>query len=179
MRRRTIPVVLVAAAFAAILALSGCGANLDRDVEIKGMNISVPSDWMQKAAKGNDESSGAVTFEKFVEDADDEDYTAIVIDYDKRSGKDPQSAQEALAKMQQRMEDKQGVVLWSVDEEDTRIIDGAKVTDFEYSFEKAIDHVSKKYEYQTAYVFDGKMTYQISVYGDDVSLDAIVDSIEL
>lgn len=68
---------------------------------------------------------------------------------------------------------------WSIDDENDEIIDGAYVTTYEYSFDKEIDHVSKTYEYKTAYVFDEDMAYEISVYGDEAAISDVVGSIEL
>lgn len=179
MKKNTFVVALCAMGLAAALALAGCGASLDRDVDVAGMAVSVPSDWQEKVANGNDAVQGTVTYEKFVEDTDDEAYTAIVVNYAQPSDGAATSADEAMNLKRQQAEQEYGVVNWLIDDEDTQIIDGAQVTTYEYSFDKEIDHVSKKYEYKTVYVFSTNMTYEISVYGDDVAIADVVKSIEL
>ena len=179
MKKSIFAVALCAAGLVAMLPLAGCGANLDRDVDVAGMTVSVPSDWAQQAADDNTDTQGSVTYEKFVEDADDEAYTAIVISYQQSSDALAANADQALALKQQGLEEDFGVTNWLVDDEDTKIIDGAEVTTYKYSFEKEIDHVVKEYEYQTAYVFAGDMTYEISTYGDGVAIGDVVNSIEL
>lgn len=59
-----------------------------------------------------------------------------------------------------------------------QVIDGAKVTTYEYSFEKVIDHVTQKYEFKTAYVYTPIMHFEIQVYGDAASINDVVKSIE-
>ena len=176
--KKPILVALCGAAFTALLALTGCGANLDRDVDVQAMQLSVPSDWEQRTAEGNTETQGSVAFEKYTDD-DDDPYTAIVISYKALADDIPANAQEAIALKQQEMEAEGGVELWSIDEEKTEIVDGAQATTYEYSFEKEIDHVRKKYEYQTAYVFTENMLYQLSVYGSDASIGSVMESVEL
>lgn len=169
---------LAGAALTVMLALSGCGASLDRDVDVQGMTLSVPSNWAQEIAEGNTDAQGTVTFEKATDDEDDP-YNAIVARYEAAGDETPADADAAIALKQQELESEQGVVRWSIDDENDEIIDGAYVTTYEYSFDKEIDHVSKTYEYKTAYVFDGDMAYEISVYGDEAAIGDVVGSIEL
>ena len=178
MKKQVITAALCGAALVATLGLAGCGASLDRDVEVQGMTLSVPSDWAQEADDSNTDTSGTVAFEKATDDEDDP-YTAIVVRYEASADDAPANAQEAIALKQQTMEDEQGVTRWSIDEESDEIIDGAHATTYEYSFDKEIDHVSKTYEFKTAYVFDEGMIYEISVYGDDAPIDKVMESVEL
>lgn len=179
MKKNLFTVALCAMGLTVSLALAGCGASLDRDVDVAGMTMSVPSDWQEKISDDNDEAKGTVAYEKYVEDTDDEAYTAIVVRYAQPSEGVAASADEAIALKRQQAEQEYGAINWIVDDKDTQIIDGAEVTTYEYSFEKEIDHVNKKYEYKAAYVFATGMTYEISVYGDDVAIADVVKSIEL
>ena len=74
------------------------------------------------------------------------------------------TAQEAIALKQLQAEKEFGAINWDIDKEESSVIDGSQVTKYEYSFEKEIDHVTKKYEYKTIYVFNSSMCYEISVY---------------
>lgn len=91
----------------------------------------------------------------------------------------PRTAAEAIAAKQASLEKEQGVIAWSIDDEKTQVIDGAQVTTYEYSFVKEIEEERRKYEYRTVYVATPAMMYEISVVGDAVSAEALIDTIEL
>ncbi len=120
---------------------------------------------------------GNVAYRDVDEDNEDE-HNAITVSYLPLAKSPVKSAQEAIALKQLQAEREFGVINWDIDKEKSSVIDGAQVTKFEYSFEKEIDHVTKKYEYKTVYVFNAGMCYEISVYGGAASLDDVVNSIE-
>ncbi len=88
------------------------------------------------------------------------------------------TAAEAIAAKQARLEKEQGVIAWSIDKDKTRVVDGAQVTSYEYSFVKEIDGERRKYEFNTIYVVTPDMMYEISLVGSAVSPDALIDTIE-
>lgn len=98
---------------------------------------------------------------------------------EKKNSKIPRTAQEALEQKRAELEKEHDVIAWSIDEEKTRVIDGAQATTYEYSFVKEIDGVKHKYECFVAYVISPNMFYEIEVAGNKANLNAIVDSIEL
>ena len=165
-------------ALASALGLAACGASLDREVEIQGMMMSVPSNWAEHASDENTDDAGVIAYEKFSDD-DDAPYTAIVVRYDRITEDSPATAEEAIDRVRQEAEADLGVTGWDIDEEKSEIIDGAQATTYEYSFEKEIDRVRKSYEYKKAYVFAAGTIYEISVYGDEASMADVVGSIEL
>ncbi len=118
----------------------------------------------------------SVTYRDVDEDNEDE-RNAITVSYLPLAKSPAKTAQEAIALKQLQAEREFGVVNWDIDKEKSSVIDGAQVTKFEYSFEKEIDRVAKKYEYRTVYVFNASMCYEISVYGSAASVDDVVDSI--
>lgn len=117
-------------------------------------------------------------------DALEDDSQETVID-DESLGKTanispaPRTAAEAIAAKQSKLEKEHSVIAWSIDEEKTRVIDGAQVTSYEYSFVKEIAGERRKYEYKTIYVVTPAMMYEISIVGGAVSADALIDTIEL
>lgn len=121
-------------------------------------------------------SGASVTYRDVDEDNEDE-RNAITVSYLPLAKSPAKTAQEAIALKQLQAEREFGVVNWDIDKEKSSVIDGAQVTKFEYSFEKEIDRVAKKYEYRTVYVFNASMCYEISVYGSAASVDDVVDSI--
>lgn len=58
--------VRVAALLALFLAiggvLAGCGASLDREVEVQGMTLKVPSGWLEVTGKDNDDLAGTMRY---------------------------------------------------------------------------------------------------------------------
>lgn len=129
------------------------------------------------AAASSVTPGGNVAYRDVDEDNEDE-HNAITVSYLPLAKSPVKSAQEAIALKQLQAEREFGVINWDIDKEKSSVIDGAQVTKFEYSFEKEIDHVTKKYEYKTVYVFNAGMCYEVSVYGGAASLDDVVNSIE-
>lgn len=172
--------------------LAGCGANLDREVTVQGMTIEVPGNWLESPDDDNDETHGTVSFTDEDEDLDeDETGNSITIGYEKLTNENRPSVameeagmplqSEAAAALAQRRDDLEreyGVSTWSIDEEKSRVIDGAQVTTYEYSFVKDIEGVRRTYEYDIVYVVTPDMMYEIFIVGDKVSASALVDTIE-
>ncbi len=172
--------------------LAGCGANLDREVTVQGMIIEVPGNWVEGLGDDNDELRGTYDFADEDEDLDeDETGNSITISYEKLTNKNrPSVAMEeagtpmqseaaaALAQRRGELEREYGVSAWSIDEEESRVIDGAQVTTYEYSFVKDIEGVRRTYEYDIVYVVTPDMMYEILIVGDKVNAGALVDTIE-
>ena len=113
-----------------------------------------------------------------VDEDNDDEYNAISVTHLPLTSCAAKTAQEAIALKQLQAEKEFGAINWDIDKEKSSVIDGSQVTKYEYSFEKEIDHVTKKYEYKTIYVFNSSMCYEISVYGNAASVDDVVNSIE-
>ena len=113
-----------------------------------------------------------------VDEDNDDEYNAISVTHLPLTSCAAKTAQEAIALKQLQAEKEFGAINWDIDKEKSSAIDGSQVTKYEYSFEKEIDHVTKKYEYKTIYVFNSSMCYEISVYGNAASVDDVVNSIE-
>lgn len=172
--------------------LAGCGANLDREVTVQGMIIEVPGNWVEGLGDDNDELRGTYDFADEDEDLDeDETGNSITISYEKLTNENrPSVAMEeagtpmqseaaaALAQRRGELEREYGVSAWSTDEEKSRVIDGAQVTTYEYSFVKDIEGVRRKYEYDIVYVVTPDMMYEILIVGDKVNAGVLVDTIE-
>lgn len=205
MKKRASLIALCALSLTTACILTGCGASLDREIAVEEMTMKVPSNWVETSdeetsvltisrleapsagsAAGVAEPGAAapsaagpgasVTYRDVDEDNEDE-RNAITVSYLPLAKSPAKTAQEAIALKQLQAEREFGVVNWDIDKEKSSVIDGAQVTKFEYSFEKEIDHVAKKYEYRTVYVFNASMCYEISVYGSAASVDDVVDSI--
>lgn len=198
----------LAAAFAltafAACALAGCGASLDREVTVQDITFKVPKTWLE--SPGGNGSSGAVVFTEDNEDLDeDETGNSLTISYEKlgaptaavveeqvgaaeqegevieEEGAKPvaRTAAEAIAAKQADLEKKYGITAWSIDKEKSKVIDGAQVTVYEYSFVKDIEGQKRKYESKAAYVVTTDTLYEIAVVGDKADINGVVDSIEL
>ena len=178
MKKKFLTLAICALGTAMVFALAGCGANLDRDVTIQNMSLSVPSNWEEKPSDSNSDTSGNIWFEDVDEDNDEDVFNAIYVTYQKVDLSDTSTAKQALDAKQAKLESDYGITNWDVDDSNEQVIDGAKVTTYEYSFEKVIDHVTQKYEFKTAYVYTPIMHFEIQVYGDAASINDVVKSIE-
>ena len=159
--------------------LTGCGTSLDRDVAVQGMNIKVPSEWAETAPDTNNEAEGVYYYEeKDDEQSEEETPNRIVIQYEMLSQAPYKTAAEAMEANRIRFEEEYGVTYWSIDEEDHKIIDGAQVNLYKYSFIKEIDSIRQKYEGQIIYVYSADMCYTIAVYGDGADAAKLIDAIE-
>lgn len=171
--------VRVAALIALVLAvggvLAGCGANLDREVEVRGMALKVPSSWLEVTGKENDDLVGVMRYV----DTDEDERNAVVVAYDLRPESMEETAEQDIMAKRAWAEDELGATEWEDEEVRSLVVDGAQVSVYEYSFEKEIDSISCKYEYAVAYVYGETEHYQIRVIGNAASLDSVVDSIEL
>ena len=161
-------------------SLVGCGVNLDREVTVQDMTFKVPSNWVETINRDNNDDQGYVSFidedEKLKED---QTANRIVVAYNKITRESSlTTAAEALADKQTKLEKNQDITAWSIDDEETRVIDGAQVTLYQYSFVKEIDNVKRAYEYRSVYVFTPSMRYESDVIGDGVSESGLVDTIE-
>lgn len=183
-RRKIVSLLFIACAIASAGLLSGCGANLNREITVQDMIIEVPSDWLETLGPDNDEESGAFFFAEESDDLDDDETpNTIAIDYralddDSEDDEGPLSASEAMAVKRADTEREFGVTAWDIDKEKSKVIDGAQVTTYEYSFVKEIEGVRRTYEYATAYVFTIDTVYEISVTGGKVDINKLVDTIE-
>lgn len=179
MKRRSLTLAACALAAAMALLLAGCGASLDRDVDVQGMTISVPSGWAEDPDDDNGEDRGSVWYTDIDEDKEEGAFDAIRISYQRVDVTDQSTAADALEQRRAELEGDYGTINWEVDDSSEQVIDGAQVSMYEYGFDKEIDHVTNTYDYKIAYVYTPAMHYEIQVYGSAASIDDVVGSIEL
>ena len=153
------------------------GANVDGEAAATAVEVGQPASQTIPDAPSGVKTGGTVMYRDVDEDNDDE-YNAISVTHLPLTSCAAKTAQEAIALKQLQAEKEFGAINWDIDKEKSSVIDGSQVTKYEYSFEKEIDHVTKKYEYKTIYVFNSSMCYEISVYGNAASVDDVVNSIE-
>lgn len=131
--------------------------------------------------------TAAVVEEAVVEDAETAEQEGEVIEEEgakpaeKAESAKPiaRTAAEAIAAKQADLEKRYGITAWSIDKEKSKVIDGAQVTVYEYSFVKDIEGQKRKYESKAAYVVTTDTIYEIAVLGDKADINGVVDSIEL
>lgn len=179
MKKKLLAILVCAASATMLVALTACGANLDREVTVQNMTLSVPSNWAEEPNDSNTDNKGSVWFEDVDVDKDENDFDAIYVSYQKVDTSDTSTTKQAIEAKQEKYESDFGITNWDIDDETEQVIDGAKVTIYEYSFKKAIDNVTQKYEYKIAYVYAPSMHYTIQVYGDAASINDVINSIEL
>ena len=159
--------------------LTGCGTDLDREVNVQGMNVEVPSEWAETVADGNSEEKGVLYYEEKSDDmGDDETANKIIIQYETLDMSEYKTAAEAIEALRLDLEEEYGITYWNIADEDLTIADGAQVSLYEYSFIKEINNIKEKYEGRIIYVYSANMCYTIEVCGDEVDAAKLVKSIE-
>lgn len=111
--------------------------------------------------------------------APEQDAEAVIPSTEPKADKvEARTAAEAIAAKQADLEKKYGITAWSIDKEKTKVIDGAQVTVYEYSFVKDIEGQKHKYESKAAYIVTTDTIYEIASVGDKADINGVVDSIE-
>lgn len=163
--------IAAATALVAALALVGCsgsGVQLDREVEVGGMTLSVPSDWVEN---GYDDSSDYLDAEygsrTFVQNPDEIESIGIAVSYSSISlDETPEESFKST---------------YGDDVEyelaDEMVIDGVKTYVYAFPYTSPVSGEDKvRYE---AYLYQYDMHYEIAVYGDAVSIDDVLETVDL
>ncbi|WP_269478101.1 hypothetical protein [Hominibacterium faecale] len=177
--KKTISVILVLTLVLGMSSiLTGCGSSLNREVSIQGMTLKVPSEWAETSQDGNDEEKGIIYYEEKKDEQDeDETVNRIIIKYQNLKKAPYKAAAEAIEAEHKNIESNHGTIFWSIDNENSKTIDGAQITAYEYSFLKEINGIRQKYEGQIIYAYSVDTCYEIAVYGDGVSTDKIMGTL--
>lgn len=162
---------VAAAALVSVLALAGCagsGVKLDREVEVGGMTLSVPSDWVEN---GYDDSNDFLDTEygsrTFVQNPDEIESVGIAVYYSNISlDETPEESFKST---------------YGDDVEyelaDEMVIDGVQTYVYEFPYTSPVSGEDKvRYE---AYLYQYDMHYEITVYGDAVSIDDVLETVDL
>lgn len=163
-RRRTFAV----AALVCALALSACaigGVQLDRDVTVGGMSLSVPSNWVED--RSDSDSSGSVSFTSTDEDA----FGILSVSYS--SPPNDGSLDDIMADWESLIEGLGAKYEWELVDES--VIDGARCYVCDFSVEN--DDVT--IEGADIFVRSSVTDYRIILYGDQISVSALLDTISL
>lgn len=162
----------VAAAMAATLVLVGCGGagvDLDREIEVGGMTLSVPSGWVEDGDDHSYETSEAnFGYRTFMEDPDGiESQNAISVSYSNLSL--DQTPEEAI------------VELYGDDAEyelvDETVIDGVQTEIYEFPYKSIV--TGEDLKRREAYVYGYDMHYEISVAGDALSMSDVLETVDI
>lgn len=164
---------IAAFAMTGLLALAGCsagGVKLDREVEIDGLTMRVPSEWVED---GNDSEFGFGS--RTYESSDENDYGCIYVTYSELEDDDP-SPDEDMEDTKEFMENDLDTGDYSYSKVDETVIDGAECTTYEVesTTTKALGEDSKT----IIYVDSMDTRYVIDIIGD-VDLGSFMDSLSL
>lgn len=164
---RRVGVVL---AIAASLALIGCGAQgvrLDREVTIEGLTMSVPSGWVEDGEDNEleiiDSKYGSRTYES--PDSSSESQDMIAVNYSTTSENDPETADEFMEEFYSEM--------YTYKKVEETVIDGSECTVYDVT----MDGVGLSHT--IALIYGRSMDYTIYVYGDEVSMDSILETVSI
>lgn len=156
---------IVAAAAVVTLALAGCasqGVELDREVEVAGLTVSVPSDWVEDRSEeyAYDYGFGSRSYESG--DPDGDDYGRIDLYYSESSNETPESYIEGLYG--------EGM---DYEIEDGPVVDGVQTKVCEYLFEDS------DAELTDVFIYGPEMHYRISLYGGMIDAERILETVEV
>lgn len=160
MRRRILAVAAVAA-----LALVGCssqGVELDREVEVAGLTVSVPSGWVEDRSEDYADDYGFGTRSYESGDPDSDDYGRIDFYYSESSDETPESYIEGLYGKGMDYEI-----------EDGPVIDGVQTQVCKYLFEDSDTELTD------VFIYGPDMHYRISLYGEAIDAERILETVEL
>lgn len=164
--------VAVAALF--FLGLFGCsssGIALDREVEIAGLTMGVPSTWVQENDVPEYGNYGSADF---IDSTDEDSLNRIYVFYSDRD--EDESVEDLAEESLSVWEDLYEGIETKVILEDERVIDGSECVT--YSFVAFRD--GKEMPVVTEiFITSPAMTYKISAYGDSVSIDEMLETISI
>lgn len=167
---------IAAIGIAAILsaAIAGCSASgvaLDREVDVHGLIMSVPSTWVEDESDnsiGDETKFGHTVFEN----TESETYEQITVSY---SNVDlDETLSEITAEEEEGWESMADAHDFECSSIDTFVVDGVEVT----TYDKCLYIEGELAEqWQAARFMGSDMHYEIDVHGDSVSLDDLLETI--
>lgn len=161
--------VFAAAALVAVLALAGCSSSsvqLDREVEVGGMTLNVPSDWVEDGDDTDyDFSDHVFGHRSYSYDTDNESERSYISVFYSNVDLD-ETPDESIASIYGDGMDYEVV--------DEPVIDGVKTQVVKYLFDG--NSGTSMYE---AFVYGFDMHYEITVVGDKVSIDDVLETVDL
>lgn len=164
---------IAAFALAGLLALAGCsagGVKLDREVEIGGLTMRVPSGWVED---GDDSEFGYGS--RTYESSDEDSYDRIYVRYSELEDDDP-SPDEDMEDNKEFIESELDSGDYSYSKVDETVIDGAECTTYEV--ESAVTKALGEDSQTIIYIDSMDTRYVIDVIGD-VDLGSLMDSLSL
>lgn len=153
-------------AIAAMLTLAGCGSQgveLDREIEVAGLTLSVPSNWVEDRSEeySDDYGFGSRSYENG--EQEDSDYGRIDLFYSAASDDEtPESFIEGIYG--------EGM---NYEMEDGPVVDGVQTQICKYVFD------SPGTKWTDVFIYGPEMHYRISLYGDLIDPERILETVEI
>lgn len=170
MKKKLLTLISCALIAALSLCLAGCSSTqLDAEKQIEDMTVKVPSSWAETESQ----------FGGFYYQSDDLK-SGISISAEEPTAFTSTPEESIEISKQTALEDPVNGYDWYCSEPESGTIEGAILTKYEYGY-KYQDNEGNEYEAKTntAFIQQMNMNYEISVWGDDVKLDDILDTVEL
>lgn len=173
---------LIVCALFACLVLVGCGGKvrLDRAVTVDGLSMSVPSQWAETddtrytGRTSADFMGGAMYTDQRGEGGDG-------ISVSTRGGTYNTGTLESWLANELKFATSDPVngYGYRADKIGESVIDGAKVVRYDISYKKMIDGNEHLLDYHNAYITRSNATYVITVWGDSVSMDDVLNTVHI
>lgn len=166
----------IAIALAMALALIGCSnsVTLDRQVTIGGMTLKVPSSFVETV---NDGSFGNTIYVN--SQYTDKKGNGIYVSANSGKYYMQLTVQDHLDSYKETCaEDKNAHDIYA-NKVSERVIDGAQVVICEQGMQTTTDGKEYKLDSTVAYIFSSKAQYEIAVYGNDIPIDDVLNTVSL
>lgn len=167
-------IVSLAIALAMALALSGCssGVTLDRQVTVGDMSLKVSSKFVEKV----NDSSTASEMDVYSQYTDPESKGILV---SAKNGKYTlkSTIQDELDMYKKTCSQVNGYDIYA-NEVSSDVVNGVEVTIYDQGYKyKDGEGNEHQGDTQVAYIFGGKAHYEITVYGDGMSIDDVMKTV--
>lgn len=174
MMRKAGLVASLAIALAMALALVGCssGVALDRQVTVGDMTLKVPSKFVEKV---NDRSTASET--SISCQYTDQEGRGIFVSANDGKYSMQRTVQNELDSFREMCRDIKATDVYT-NQVSKDVVNGAEVTVYEQGY-KYKDKNGDEHQSDTkvAYIFGGKAHYEITVYGDGMSIDDVLKTV--
>lgn len=175
MMRKAGLIASLAIALAMALALVGCSGNiaLDRQVTVGDMTLKVPSKFVEKI----NDSSTASEMNVYTQYTDQDGGKGIFVQANNGKYYMENTVQDEIDMYKKTCNQVKGYDIYA-NEVSSDVVNGAEVTIFEQGYKFKYGNGDEgRSDTQVAYIFGGKAHYEITVYGDGMSIDDVLKTV--
>ena len=178
MKKKLLALFSCAIIAAMAMCLAGCSASLDKDLTVLDLTVKVPSSWSETF---DDTSSDAFGKSGTYYYENNDRTSGIVVSYDEVNQYNNRTPKEEMEiSKETALSDPVNGYDYYENAISQRVIDNGSITRYDYGY-KYKDTDGNEYEanFHEAFIQKVDSHYRISVWGDDFSIDEVVDTVTL